>query len=241
MFKKLKNKVKKLWYELKRRKTIQTTIGYLILIIAAAASVSDVLGGLGAADWIIRTLIIVLLSGLPVVIVLSWVFDVTWHGLELTKSADSEDDSDTSSIFDSTPESIDTLTLSGDLPSVIIEAGTAHKHQVTIISVTFVLTQYNSLINNPEELTSHMAKVNEISNALAKKYSALESNRTGTTLEFLFGYPQAYENDAIRSAKMGLAIVEDVSHLTEDQPSLSKVKLAALVSIASDSGKALEH
>ncbi|MFT4862665.1 MAG: class 3 adenylate cyclase/tetratricopeptide (TPR) repeat protein [Pseudohongiellaceae bacterium] len=233
MAKKSKNTAKLFWDELKRRKTTQTAIGYLILIVAVVGPASDILAGLGAPDWIIRILIIGLLIGLPVVLVLSWVFDVTWHGLERTKSVDSEDDSDTSSSLGLTQDSIGSQ--SGDLPSVIIEAGTAHKHQVTMLSVTFVLTKHNSLINDPEALTSHMAEVNDISSALAEKYSALEVSRTGTSLEFLFGYPQTYENDAIRATAMGLAIVEDVSHLAEEQTSLSKVKLAALVGIGSDS------
>lgn len=227
------NRAERFWNELSRRKTTRTAIAYLILIVAVVGPASDILTGLGAPEWMIRTIIIGLLIGFPIVLVLSWVFDITWHGFERTKAAVDDDSDENSSEANDDNAIVESII--GDVPSVTVEAGTAHRHQVTMLSVTFVLTKQNSIVNDPEDLTSRMSDINDISSALAEKYSALEVNRTGTTFEFLFGYPQTYENDAIRAVVMGLAINEDISHLSEDQSAVDSNKLVAMAGIHSDS------
>lgn len=229
---KIKESTERLWSELSRRKTTQTAVAYLILLAAVVGPASDILAGLGAPEWIIRTIIIGLLIGFPVVLVLSWIFDITWHGLERTKSAEED-------AKEESPNTIEEITkiesVIGPTSSVTIEAGTAHRHQVTMLSVTFVLVKQDSIVNDPEDLTSRMSDINDIASALAEKYSAIEVSRSGTTFNFLFGYPQTYEDDAIRAVVMGLAINEDIAHLAEGQSEFNASKLAAKSGIHSDS------
>lgn len=73
-------------FELKRRKTIRTAIGYLLILTALVGPASDILGGLGAPDWILRIFIYLLLGIFPFVLITSWFFDVTAKGLEWTEN-----------------------------------------------------------------------------------------------------------------------------------------------------------
>jgi tetratricopeptide (TPR) repeat protein len=69
--------------ELRRREVFRATglyVGVVWILIEAA---SVLLPAFDAPDWVMRALIIVAIIGLPVVIVLSWIFDVTDKGIEV--------------------------------------------------------------------------------------------------------------------------------------------------------------
>ncbi|WP_068990098.1 tetratricopeptide repeat protein [Kangiella sediminilitoris] len=71
--------------ELNRRKVVQLVLAY-IAFSWLVVQVTDVLvDAFEAPEWIIRTVFIVLIIGLPVVAILSWVFDVTSHGIIKTR------------------------------------------------------------------------------------------------------------------------------------------------------------
>ncbi len=73
----------KLIRELRRREVFRTTglyIGAAWILIEGA---SVLLPAFEAPDWVLRALIIVAVIGLPVTIVLAWVFDVTDQGIEV--------------------------------------------------------------------------------------------------------------------------------------------------------------
>jgi tetratricopeptide (TPR) repeat protein len=69
--------------ELRRREVFRATglyVGVVWILIEAA---SVLLPAFDAPDWVMRALIIVAIIGLPVVIVLAWIFDVTDKGIEV--------------------------------------------------------------------------------------------------------------------------------------------------------------
>jgi len=69
--------------ELRRREVFRATglyVGVVWILIEAA---SVLLPAFDAPDWVLRALIIVAIIGLPVVIVLAWIFDVTDKGIEV--------------------------------------------------------------------------------------------------------------------------------------------------------------
>ncbi len=71
--------------ELGRRRVVRVAIAYLVGALLLLQGAGDVLGGLEAPTWIYRMLVVVAVGGLPVVLVLSWVFDVTSKGIERTE------------------------------------------------------------------------------------------------------------------------------------------------------------
>lgn len=110
----LLDRLYRLLFELKRRKTMRVTIGYALVLAALIGPASDILGGIDAPDWILRTLIIVLLGAFPFVLICSWVFDLTPHGFEKTPdlSWNSEDKTRTVEASE-TPEVIRTVDSKG--------------------------------------------------------------------------------------------------------------------------------
>ena len=72
-----------LFRELRRREVFRTAglyVGIAWIVIEAS---SVFLPAFDAPDWVMRALIIVAIIGLPVVIVLAWIFDITDHGIEV--------------------------------------------------------------------------------------------------------------------------------------------------------------
>jgi len=71
-----------LFGELKRRNVFRAGIAYLI-VSWVLAQVSDlVLDNIGAPDWVMQSILLVLALGLPLVIIFSWAFEVTPDGIK---------------------------------------------------------------------------------------------------------------------------------------------------------------
>lgn len=69
--------------ELRRREVFSTAglyVGICWILIEVA---SVVLPTFDATEWIVRALVIVVVIGFPVMLVLSWVYDLTEHGIEI--------------------------------------------------------------------------------------------------------------------------------------------------------------
>jgi serine/threonine-protein kinase len=74
--------------ELKRRHVFQVTIAY-VLVAWVVLQVADVLlNNLAAPDWLFKAILAVLIAGLPVTVVVSWIFDWTPTGLQRTDEVD---------------------------------------------------------------------------------------------------------------------------------------------------------
>ncbi len=74
----------KFFEELKRRNVIKSTIAYLVVAWIIIQVATAVFPTFGASDWIIQVIIIALAVGLPIWIIISWVYDITPQGLEKT-------------------------------------------------------------------------------------------------------------------------------------------------------------
>ena len=81
--------VSKFFEELKRRNVIKATIAYLVVAWILIQVASILLDTFNAPDWIIQAFTIILAIGLPIWIVISWVYDITPKGIEVT-AKDSE-------------------------------------------------------------------------------------------------------------------------------------------------------
>lgn len=77
--------------ELKRRNVIKSTIAYLVVAWVLLQVFTVLLPIVNAPDWILKGITLILAIGLPIWIIVSWVYDITPQGIEKT-SDDSNND-----------------------------------------------------------------------------------------------------------------------------------------------------
>ena len=79
-----------LFDELKRRKVIRVAIGYIVAAWVVAQVADLVANNFLAPPWVMQTVIVLLVAGLPVALALSWVFDITPEGIVRAQEVDSD-------------------------------------------------------------------------------------------------------------------------------------------------------
>ena len=78
------NKLSQFWQELRRRKVIKVIAMYAATAFIIMEAADIMLPRLGLPDWTVTLVIILLIIGLPIAIVLSWIFDLTSEGIKRT-------------------------------------------------------------------------------------------------------------------------------------------------------------
>ncbi len=76
--------------ELRRRNVIRTSAAYFVVAWLLVQIADILLGAFGAADWILRTIVIVLAVGFPIAVILAWVYEITTQGVR--RSSDLSDE-----------------------------------------------------------------------------------------------------------------------------------------------------
>jgi len=79
------NKLSQFWQELKRRRVIHVIVVYATVAFVIIELINNITEPLKLPEWTPTLVIIILLVGFPLVIIFSWIFDVTPEGLEKTK------------------------------------------------------------------------------------------------------------------------------------------------------------
>ena len=74
--------------ELRRREVFRTVGFYVGISWILIEGTSVMLPAFDAPQWVLRTVIIVAIIGLPIAIVLAWFFDINESGIEFQSSAD---------------------------------------------------------------------------------------------------------------------------------------------------------
>ena len=70
--------------ELKRRNVIKSTIAYLVVAWILLQVFTVLLPIVKAPEWILQTLTLIMAIGLPIWIIISWIYDITPEGIEKT-------------------------------------------------------------------------------------------------------------------------------------------------------------
>ena len=76
--------MKKFIKELKRRNVIKATIAYLVVAWILLQVFTILLPIVNAPDWVLKISTLIMAIGLPVWIVISWIYDITPKGIEVT-------------------------------------------------------------------------------------------------------------------------------------------------------------
>lgn len=74
--------------ELRRRKVLRTTIAYVVAAWVLVEAGDVLLPAFNAPDWAIRALVLTLAGGLPLMLVLSWLFEITPEGIRREDNKD---------------------------------------------------------------------------------------------------------------------------------------------------------
>ena len=76
--------------ELRRRNVFRTGAAYLVVAWVLVQIADILLGTFAAPDWLLRGMIIMLAIGLPIAVVLAWIYEITSHGIR--RSIDLDED-----------------------------------------------------------------------------------------------------------------------------------------------------
>ena len=77
-----------LFNELKRRNVIRVAFGYIVSCWLLAQVADLVLENIGAPDWVMQTILLLMALGFPVVVFFSWAYEVTPEGIKRESEID---------------------------------------------------------------------------------------------------------------------------------------------------------
>jgi Tfp pilus assembly protein PilF len=85
----------KFWDELKRRKVVKASLVYLAVAFAILQAADIIFPRLGLPDWTVTFILILMIILFILVIVLTWVYDITPEGIKVTQTIESEEKEET--------------------------------------------------------------------------------------------------------------------------------------------------
>jgi TolB-like protein/Tfp pilus assembly protein PilF len=74
--------------ELKRRNVYKVAVAYIVAGWALSQGIAQVFPVFDVQNWIIRLIVLLIIIGLPVALVLAWMFELTPQGIKRTETAD---------------------------------------------------------------------------------------------------------------------------------------------------------
>src|SRR2546425_1029107 len=74
--------------ELKRRNVYKVAVAYAVAGWALAQGIAQVFPVFDIPNWIIRLIVLLIILGLPIALVLAWMFEITPQGIKRTEIAD---------------------------------------------------------------------------------------------------------------------------------------------------------
>ena len=80
------NSFERFWKELKRRKVFGVVTTYAATAYIIIEVVNNLIGPLHLPDWLATLVVILLITGLPLAVVMAWIFDFTPQGIKKTES-----------------------------------------------------------------------------------------------------------------------------------------------------------
>ncbi len=81
-------KIDNFFAELKRRNVYKVAIAYIFAGWALSQGIAQVFPVFDVPNWVIRSIVVMIILGLPVALVLAWMFELTPEGIKRTETAD---------------------------------------------------------------------------------------------------------------------------------------------------------
>jgi len=195
------HKLTSFFREVWRRHVLQVALPYCVggwILIEVAELVLD---AFESPRWILQSILIAFLVGLPIIIVLAWIFDFTPTGLVRTRSA-KEDKAGGAAV--------------APAPAMAVSLGESERRQVTMLSGAFDFRAGQEDDEDPEFLRDAILALEGVFNDIATRYQGYRLRSTAEGLTLVFGYPNARDDDARRAVAAGLALLEAAQQLDEN-------------------------
>ena len=74
--------------ELKRRNVYKVAVAYIVAGWALSQGIAQVFPVFDVPNWVIRSIVVLIIIGLPIALVLAWMFEITPEGIKRTETAD---------------------------------------------------------------------------------------------------------------------------------------------------------
>jgi class 3 adenylate cyclase/predicted ATPase len=129
-------------------------------------------------------------------------------------------------------------------PSTSGKMDTAERRQVTVMFTDLVGSTALSARMDPEDLREVISAYQRCVAETVRRFDGFVAKYMGDGVLVYFGYPQAHEDDAERSVRAGLELVEAVCGLKSSTPLQTRVGIATGLVVVGDlvgSGAAQEH
>src|SRR6202521_51950 len=81
-------KTENFFAELKRRNVYKVAIAYVVAGWALSQGIAQVFPVFDVPNWVIRLIVLLIIIGLPIALVLAWMFELTPQGIKRTATAD---------------------------------------------------------------------------------------------------------------------------------------------------------
>ena len=81
-------KIDNFFAELKRRNVYKVAVAYIVAGWALSQGIAQVFPVFDVPNWVIRSIVVLIILGLPVALVLAWMFEMTPEGIKRTETAD---------------------------------------------------------------------------------------------------------------------------------------------------------
>src|SRR5260370_35822151 len=81
-------KIDNFFAELKRRNVYKVAVAYIVAGWALSQGIAQVFPVFDVPNWVIRSIVVLIILGLPVALVLAWTFELTPQGIKRTETAD---------------------------------------------------------------------------------------------------------------------------------------------------------
>ena len=81
-------KIDNFFAEVKRRNVYKVAIAYIFAGWALSQGIAQVFPVFDVPNWVIRTIVVMIILGLPIALVLAWMFELTPQGIKRTDTAD---------------------------------------------------------------------------------------------------------------------------------------------------------
>src|SRR6266568_8370447 len=75
--------------ELKRRNVYKVGVAYIVAGWAFSQGIAQVFPVFDIPNWVVRLIVLLIIIGLPIALVLAWMFELTPQGIKRTETADS--------------------------------------------------------------------------------------------------------------------------------------------------------
>ena len=206
-------KVTKFLRAMWRRRVLQIMVPYAVtfwLLIQITELVVDVFE---LPLWIIQALIILFVLAFPAVLALTWTLEFrAKNGPQQLRSAEIAGEQ-------------------GPPLAISLEMGRSERRQVSMLSGSFDIAQLGSEETSLEYLHDILGELEVVSRTLGARFDAYRLPTAAEKVSFVFGYPQAHDDDARRAVTAGLAIIDEVGRLNQSRADLGEPIVVARVGI----------